>query len=137
MPVIAGHIAVGVCGTQILGCWVFVMAVADTAWQEGFLAETAFLDLPKPILLLRCQNGQFVLAEVSIRLQRTVLDVQHILLCEFMDCLLRRANLVNFLEDLVTMLYGPDHLVEAVGQDLVNRGGRFRCRGTVVVHAQW
>jgi hypothetical protein len=84
MPIITGQIAVGVCGTHILACWVFVMAMAALG-LEGFLADAAILYLPKLILLLGCQDGQFVLAEISISFKRTILDVQHILLHESMD----------------------------------------------------
>jgi hypothetical protein len=55
----------------------------------------------------------------------TLPDVGHVLLHELMRGLVRFPDLANLLEDLVPILYCPNHLAEAVGQDLVNRGGRL------------
>jgi hypothetical protein len=77
------------------------------------------------VLLLGGQNSEIVLAEIFVSVISTVLDVRHVLHPKLSDRLIGFPNLANLLEDLVPILLSLNHLVEAVGQDIMNRGGRL------------
>jgi hypothetical protein len=78
------------------------------------------------ILLLGGKDGQIVDVEMSISLFATVFDVLAESRPELNERLPRFSNLANLLEDLVTILLGPNQLVEAVGEEIVNHDGRLR-----------
>jgi hypothetical protein len=78
------------------------------------------------ILLLGGKDGQIVDVEMSMSLFATVLDVLAESRPELNERLPRFSNLANLLEDLVTILLGPNQLVEAVGEEIVNHDGRLR-----------
>jgi hypothetical protein len=102
-----------------------VVVVADLVRElERIMANATFFNLPKLVLLLGGQNSDIVLAEMFVSVITAVLDVLHVLHPEFSDGLIGFPNLGNLPEDLILLLL-PNHLVEAVGQDLVNRGGRL------------
>ena len=125
MPVVASHVTVGVSGSDILAGGMFVMVVSHPT-SEGFLADAAIFDLPVIGDLFRREYGKVVLAEIFVGFIRALLDVGHILLHELMFVLFGRTNPMDLLKDLVTVLHGPDELVETKRQDLVNGGGGFK-----------
>jgi len=123
MPVVASHVAVWVCGAHVCAGRVFVMVVADRILRERFLADAAFFDVPVLGFFFWRENSKVVVAKISVGFVGALFDVCHVLLHEVMWGLSGSANLVDLLEDLVTVLHSPDDLVEAVRQDLVNSGG--------------
>jgi hypothetical protein len=104
-----------------------VVVVADLVRElERLLADATIFNLPMLILLLGGKDGQIVDVEMSMSLFATVLDVLAESRPELNERLTRFPNLANLLEDLVTILLGPNQLVEAVGEEIVNHGGRLR-----------
>jgi hypothetical protein len=125
MPIVASQFAVGVCGAYVLGGRVLVIRVANSVRAfKRFLADAAILDVPILVVLLGCQDGEVVIAEILINLIGTLLDVRQSSDVR-MGGLVGRPDLANLVKNLVPIFHGPDHLVEAVGQDLMNCGGVF------------
>jgi hypothetical protein len=127
IPVVASQVTMGMGGPQVLCGGMLVVVVADLVRElERLLADDTFFDLPMLILLLGSKDGQIVDVQMSMSFFATILDILAESRPELNERLPRFANLANLLEDLVTFILGPNQLVEAVGEEIVNRGGRLR-----------
>jgi hypothetical protein len=126
IPVVASCIAVRVGRANVHACAMLVVVVADLVRElELLIADATSFNLPMLHLLLGGQSIDIVFTEMFVSVITALLDVLHVLHPKISDGLIGFPNLRNLPEDLIFILL-PNHLVEAVGQDLVNRGGRLR-----------
>jgi hypothetical protein len=127
IPVVASQVTMGMGGPQVLRCGMLVVVVADLVRElELLLAYATIFNLPMLILLLGGKDGQIVDVQMPMSLFATVLDILAESRPELNERLPRFSNLANLLEDLVTMVLGPNQLVKAVGEEIVNHDGRLR-----------
>jgi hypothetical protein len=121
-------------GAQVLRCGMLVVVVADLVRElELLLAYATIFNLPMLIFLLGGKDGQIVDVQMSMSLFATVLDVLAESRPKLNERLPRFSNLTNLLEDLVTMLLGPNQLVKAIGEEIVNHDGRLRSETLKVI----